>query len=155
MISNFKITLAGAGDVQAIAELSRVAIEYGLKWAWTPERVLKSIRSPIKNVVIAREGARLTGFGIMKYRDDDAHLELLAVPEDMRRQGIASALVSWLEESAITAGIQVVRAEVRLENPAAREFYRQRGYAEVERLPGYYQGVEDAVRLQRRLGHIV
>lgn len=152
MISHCRITLAAPGDAHAIAELSRDVIEYGLHWRWTPERVQKSIGSPVKNVVVARDDGRFAGFGIMQYRDDDAHLELLAVAREVRRQGVASALLRWLEACAVTAGIQAVRAEVRAENPAAREFYRRRGYAEIARLSGYYQGVEDAIRLEKRLG---
>jgi ribosomal protein S18 acetylase RimI-like enzyme len=44
---------------------------------------------------------------------------------------------------------------VRAENPVARTFYRQRGYVEIERLAGYYQGMEDAVRLEKRFGQII
>ena len=150
MISNCRITLAKPRDAFTIAQLSRQVIEYGLAWRWTPERVLKSMQSPIRNVIVAHDEDRFVGFGIMKYRDDDAHLELLAVSEDMRRQGVASALLRWLEECAVTAGIQALRAEVRSENPAARNFYRHHHYAEIERLTGYYQGAEDAVRLEKR-----
>jgi ribosomal protein S18 acetylase RimI-like enzyme len=33
----------------------------------------------------------------------------------------------------------------------ARAFYRSQGYTELERISGYYQGTEDAVRLEKQL----
>ena len=103
------------------------------------------------NVAVARDGPRLVGFGIMDYGDNRAHLTLLAVRETARRQGVGSALLVWLEMSALTAGIEIVRAEVRWKNTEARGFYRAGGYCEGERLAGYYQGLEDAVRLEKCL----
>ena len=88
----------------------------------------------------------------MDYGDRSAHLALLAVQEKARRRGAGTAILAWLEKCALTAGIEVIRAEVRWNNRGARLFYAARGYREGERLEGYYQGVEDAVRLERRLG---
>lgn len=151
MISHLRIDLAASADARAISSLSGTAIEHGLRQTWTPQRVLASIRNPATNVAVARDGAHLVGFGIMDYDDARAHLALLAVAESRRRQGVGSALLLWLEESALTAGIAIVRAEVRLENVAARRFYGALGYEEGERLAGYYQAIEDALRLEKKL----
>ncbi len=151
VISELRLALATRSDAGEISALSREAIEYGLEQAWTPRRVLHCIGGRDTNVTVAREGRRLVGFGIMDYDDKSAHLVLLAVREGSRRRGAGSALLEWLEKSAITAGIEVIRAEVRWKNRGARLFYGARGYSEGERLKGYYQGVEDAVRLEKRL----
>ncbi len=63
---------ATRGDAAAIATLSRDRIEQGLGWSWTAPRVLRSIADPASNVVVAGPAGQLTGFGIMKYRDDEA-----------------------------------------------------------------------------------
>lgn len=151
MISGLRVVLAERLDAREISRLSAVAVEYGLEPAWTPRRVLHCIGDPETNVAVARDGGRLAGFGIMEYHDAHAHLALLAVREGSRRNGTGSALLAWLEKCAVTAGIEVVRAEVRWANRGARLFYAARGYAEGERLQGYYQAVEDAVRLEKRL----
>ena len=78
----------------------------------------------------------LVGFGLMQYKDDEAHLVLLAVDADCRRTGVATALLSWLEACALVAGIGTVYLEARSRNHEARAFYRRLGYREIALVPG-------------------
>jgi ribosomal-protein-alanine N-acetyltransferase len=103
-------------------------------------------------VVVARAGPCIAGFGIMRYRDDDAHLDLLGVRPEQRRGGLGEALMEWLEAPALVAGIATVSLEVRASNRGARAFYERFGYRTIERLPRYYQGREAALRMRRELG---
>jgi ribosomal-protein-alanine N-acetyltransferase len=151
MIANYEISLARSSDAPSIAALSRDAIEHGLNWSWTPQRVLRSLRDAATNTIVARERDMLTGFAIMKYRDEDAHLLLMAVHPSRRRRGVASALLDWLEVTARVAGIASIRVEARETNSAAREFYSKHGYRQVELLRGYYESRDDAVVLKRTL----
>lgn len=151
MIRDLTLCLADRADAPAIARLSRDRIEQGLGWSWTAPRVLRSILDAQTNVLVAREAAQMLGFGIMKYRDDDAHLLLLAVRSPSCRRGVGAALVAWLERSASVAGIGQVVLEARSSNDAARAFYRRLGYREMQTLPGYYQGHEAGVRLAKDL----
>lgn len=151
MISNCEIRLAMYADAPAIAQMSRDFIEEGLGWSWRHKRVVQSIDDPTTNVVVATDVGRVIGFGIMQYDEEQAHLLLLAVEVACRRRGIGSALLKWLENAALTAGIGIVYLEARKSNHAARTFYRQRGYSEIGVARGYYQGREDAVRIARDL----
>jgi [ribosomal protein S18]-alanine N-acetyltransferase len=147
------IALARPADARAIALLSRTAVEGGLSWRWTPGRVLRNLADSQTNVIVAREApaARITGFAIMTYGEQEAHLLLLAVQPAHRRQGVGRALLAWLEATARTAGTGVIRLETRADNAVARAFYRVHGYVEIDHLRGYYDGVEDAVRLAKDL----
>ena len=145
------LRLATRADAPGIAALSRDRIEQGLGWSWTAPRVLRSIADRNTNVVIAADTERMCGFGIMKYHDDEAHLLLLAVRADAERRGIGAALVAWLEQAALIAGVGQVYLEARLANGAARAFYAKLGYREIQTLPGYYQGREACVRLAKDL----
>lgn len=151
MITSYEVGPARAAEAGRIALLSRAAIEHGLAWSWTPQRVLKSVRDPATNAIVARERGNLLGFAIMKYGDTDAHLLLLAVDATRRRRGIASALFEWLDVTARVAGIESIRAEVRAANHPARAFYRRHGFEQVRVLRGYYQGIDDAVVLAKRI----
>jgi ribosomal-protein-alanine N-acetyltransferase len=151
MISAPEVGLARPADARRIAEMSRDFIEYGLGWKWTPARILRCLCDASTNVAVAREGAGLTGFAIMQYKEVEAHLLLFAVGAAQRRQGVGSALLSWLEATALTAGIGMISLEARTRNVEARAFYRQHGYREVARVRGMYRGVEDGVRIAKDL----
>ena len=151
--SQLSLRLAALADAHTIASLSRDLIEYGLRWRWTPRRIAASIRAPDVNVLVACVHGNIVGFAIMRYGEDDAHLDLLAVAPPYRRLGIARQLVAWLEECAMVAGIFTIALEVRAENHGAQKFYKRLGYRELARLPGYYQGIEGALRMIRDLSH--
>ena len=146
------IRFATRADAAVIAEMSRDLIELGLGWSWTRERVLRSLRHPDTNAVVAVREAERAGFGIMKYSETEAHLLLLAVRPASARRGVGSALVGWLERSARVAGIGRISLEARFGNTAARTFYARLGYAQAQLLPGYYGGREASVRMAKDLG---
>jgi ribosomal protein S18 acetylase RimI-like enzyme len=98
-------------------------------------------------------GPLLAGFAIMHFGDDIAHLNLLAVDSRWQRRGLGRRLLGWLEQSAITAGTFSVCLEVRARNPVALLFYRELGFEEAGRVPRYYSGREDALRLTKDLRH--
>ena len=129
--------------------MSQALIESGLRPAWGAARIRWHVRDADSVVLTARHAQLLAGFAIMRYGDDAAHLNLLAVDPAHRRRGVARALVQWLEETALTAGAFIVGLELRAGNQAARDFYRALGYRELGQIPGYYQGVESAIRMVR------
>ena len=152
MITAYEITLAEVADAAAIAVLSRDAIETGLSWRWTARRVLRSILDESTNVAVLRREGQLQGFAIMRYGDEEAHISLFAVRASQRRTGLGSALLAWLEATAQVAGIRTIKLEARAGNAAAKSFYRRHGFTETGLSPGYYEDVEDAVRMVKRWG---
>jgi len=131
--------------------MSEELIETGLRPAWTASRITWHIRSPDSVVLAARCRGAVAGFGIMRYGEESAHLNLLAVDPAHRRKGVARRLMIWLEETALTAGTFVIGLELRATNTAAFAFYAALGYRELGRVSGYYQGVEHAIRMSRDL----
>jgi ribosomal-protein-alanine N-acetyltransferase len=151
--SELSLRLARRDEANIIATLSRDLIEYGLPWRWTPTRVEASIRAANANVLVASVRDAIAGFAIMRYGEDDAHLDLLAVVPRHRRLGIGGQLLRWLEKCAVVAGTFNVLLEVRAGNEAAQLFYRCMGYRAIADVPGYYQGLESALRMGRDLSH--
>lgn len=151
MIEAHEIRLARPADAARIAAMSRDFIEHGLGWAWDAARVARRIRHRATNVVVAESAADIVGFGLMEYRDLDAHLLLFGVEPVYRNRGIATSLLAWLESTAETAGIELIFLEARVTNTAARAFYKARGYRELTIVRRYYSGREDAVRIGKDL----
>lgn len=149
--SDLTLQLARAGDAASIADMSRQLIEYGLRWRWTEQRVAASMSASNTNVVVARIDGPVIGFGIMKYGERLAHLNLFAVAPEYHRNGVGRQLLQWLEKCAMVSGIAAISLEVRAANSGAQRFYESMGYRTLVQLPGYYQGIEAALRMGRRL----
>lgn len=150
-MNEIRLELARLGDAPAIADMSRVLVEAGLPWSWTPRRVAALMRQRDCLAVAAWAQRRLAGFVLAQFSDEHAHIALLCVAEEYRRKGIARRLVQWIEESAVVAGVFQVRLETRRINRGAQRFYASLGYTSIGALCGYYSGVEDAIRLARDL----
>jgi ribosomal-protein-alanine N-acetyltransferase len=144
--------LARSGDAREIAEMSRDLVEQGLSWSWTPARVQHFISGSDSSVIVARRERHIAGFAIMHFGDDVAHLNLLAVAPQHRRQGLGSQLMHWLTATAIEAGVFRINLELRTQNDTARSFYERLGFDQLGVVQGYYQGREAALRMSRKLG---
>lgn len=131
--------------------MSRLHIEYGLVWRWTPAKIRRQIRDADTMVLVASREGLVAGFAVMRFGDDQAHLFLLAVQPEFRRTGIGRSMMAWLEKSCRTAGIQQIRLEVRASNRAALMFYWKLGYRYLARIAGYYDRREAAVVMARSL----
>ena len=161
-----EIGLAKKHDAPLLARMSRDYIERGLPWRWQPSRLTSLIQDPETVVICARNqllrvrdpieassygNGDILGFGVMSYGLDTAHLMLLAVLPRARRRNIGSKLLTWLENTALTAGVTRIELEVRARNTGARAFYRDHGYHERDFIEGYYEGQESAFRMVRNL----
>lgn len=131
--------------------MSRLHIEYGLNWRWTPARVKRQIKDKNTMVLIASKEGAIAGFAIMGFGDDQAHLFLLAVQPEFRRSGIGRSMMQWLEKSCRTAGIQAIRLEVRASNRGAVRFYRNLDFRILARVAAYYDRRESAAIMGKSL----
>lgn len=150
-LMDIELRLAKISEARMIAEMSRDLIETGLGWAWTPDRIVRQVRCADTLVLVALEGVQLIGFACMRFREEDAHLNLLCVRRSHQRSGIGRRLMIWLEKTARVAGIVSIHLEVRAINHAARRFYHALGYREVGELRRYYRGRESAIRMVHHL----
>ncbi len=142
---------AHISEAGTIASMSRLLVEHGLNWRWTLARVRRSIKDNETMVLVASSNGVLSGFAIMKFRDEESHLFLLAVEPKMQRTGIGAALLAWLEKSCRTAGMLRIRIEVRASNEKARKFYERSGFRVVGQETGYYDKRETEVVMVKSL----
>lgn len=152
-MSALKLRLATATDIRPIADMSRCLIELGLRgWSWNPARVAAALRHRECAVVVADVRHEFAGFAIGEFGDTRLHLSLLAVAPARQRKGIGRALLAWLEQSALTAGITEIHLELRSNNVAARYFYQSHGFVLTRSVPRYYSGEETALRMHKHIG---
>jgi ribosomal-protein-alanine N-acetyltransferase len=146
---DYRLVPARLADAPRLAAMSHDFVEVGLKPAWSASRITWHIRHPESVVLTAIGSGVVSGFAIMRYADDVAHLNLLAIDPAHRRRGVARRLMTWLEDTAFTAGTFIIGLELRATNDTAYAFYSALGYRELGRVPGYYQGIEPAIRMAR------
>ncbi len=87
-------------------------------------RVAASIRAPDVNVLVACVDENIAGFAIMRYGDDDAHLDLLAVAPEYRRTASDANFSSGSKNAPSLRAYFSVALEVRAENEGAQLFYK-------------------------------
>ncbi|HEY8509183.1 MAG TPA: GNAT family N-acetyltransferase [Steroidobacteraceae bacterium] len=148
---DYTFQLARTSEAPHLAAMSRELIEAGLKPSWPASRIRAHIQHADSVVLTAKMGREIAGFALMQFGDDTAHLNLLAVAPAHQRRGVARRLLRWLEETAMTAGCFLISLELRATNVAAYAFYAAMGYQETTRINGYYQGIEQAIRMSRDL----
>ncbi len=148
---DIQFRLAKISEARLIASMSRDLIEVGLGWSWTADKIARQIRCRDTLVLVSLECGQLVGFASMQFRDEDAHLSLLCVKRSHQRSGIGRGLITWLEETAMVAGVVSIHLEVRAINHGARNFYHALGYEDVAQLRRYYRGRESAIRMVHNL----
>jgi ribosomal protein S18 acetylase RimI-like enzyme len=57
-----------------------------------------------------------------------------------------------MSETCLEAGVLRIDLELRANNEGARAFYERLGFEALNVVQGYYQGVEPALRMTKRLG---
>ncbi len=149
------VEFAKVSDVTEIGDLSRKYIEHDLGWKYTPEKLKRIIKNRTINVVVARKGNKLVGFGIMTYHEEHANLDLLAVKMKYRHRGKGKQIVKWLEEVALTAGIFIIFVQVRKINNGAINFYKKLGYEIIDEKSGYYRGQETGVIMSKNIRQMI
>jgi len=79
------------------------------------------------------------------------HVKDLAVREDARRAGVATALLGRAISLLDSVGAASAKLEVRAGNEGARRLYRQFGFDHRKTIPNYYSNGEDALVMVRSL----
>lgn len=89
----------------------------------------------------------LIGMGAFWKILDEAHVTLLAVHPEFRKNGVGSYLLQSLLTTAKTEGLSHATLEVRASNKIALNLYRCHGFREAGRRKKYYSNDEDALIL--------
>ncbi|HXF93667.1 MAG TPA: N-acetyltransferase [Nitrospiraceae bacterium] len=84
-------------------------------------------------------------------RRGTARIDSLAVAPGMRNQGVGGLLLRRFIEEAQRRGSKRVTIEVARANTDAIRFFTNRGFSPVRRLPAYYGGRYDGLRMRRQL----
>jgi ribosomal-protein-alanine N-acetyltransferase len=126
-------------DLAALARLHALSFAQ----AWTEDALRKLLKTP-GSAAFATQG----GFVLVRTAGDEAEIITLAVAPDVRRRGIASALLRSAAAHALKAGARTMFLEVSESNEAANALYARAGFREAGRRKSYYGPSDDALVLR-------
>jgi ribosomal-protein-alanine N-acetyltransferase len=130
---------------RAMAEIHRAAFPPGQ--AWSAEVIGLHLGIPNAIGLVDPRG----GMILARVAADEAEVVTLAVQPDLRRQGLASALLRAAMHAARDRGATVMFLEVAIDNHAARSLYSRAGFNEVGHRRRYYPDGGDALVMRADL----
>jgi ribosomal-protein-alanine N-acetyltransferase len=118
---------------------------------WSLAMFVLELSKPSGICLAAVDGDRLQGYLICARYDEAFHLMNIAVDPDLRRRGVASALIdAMIERAGVDANYTL---EVRVSNAGAITLYERYGFRSVGTRRRYYQDTgEDAIIMWRAVG---
>ncbi|MBA2505053.1 MAG: ribosomal protein S18-alanine N-acetyltransferase [Thermoleophilaceae bacterium] len=116
---------------------------------WSLAMFVLELSKPSGICLAAVQAERITGYMVCSRYDTVWHLMNIAVDPDRRREGVATALIEKLFETADRDGEQYT-LEVRTSNTPAIEMYERFGFRSAGVRRGYYHdNKEDALIMWR------
>jgi len=90
------------------------------------------------------------GFIVYRIAVDEAEIITIGVNPEMRRNGIAAAMIGITEKNVKNQGVKKIFLEVASNNVPAQKLYENTGYKTVGIRPKYYDGI-DAILMAKDL----
>jgi len=129
-------------DVPDVLKIERISFTT----PWSEMAFLKEIYNDYSITKVAVLDGEIAGYICATHLLDEGHILNLAVHPDLRRRGIATALVEKVINELKIKGSKSLFLEVRVSNYAATQFYERFGFRTVGYRKDYYAlPKEDAV----------
>lgn len=133
-------------DVGEVVELEKKCFSD----PWYADMVLSSFNQPRFIGFVAEENGKVTAYLGATAILSDSDVLLVAVDENYRKKGVATALFELLFAALKEKGAEKVFLEVRSKNVPARACYKSLGFSEISVRDNYY-GDDDAIIMEKDL----
>ncbi|MBS2038532.1 ribosomal protein S18-alanine N-acetyltransferase [bacterium] len=132
----------GVADIPEVRELERSTFSTG----WQEEAFNTELtQNPTAHYLVMRaEHGQLVGYCGFWLVQDEAHVTSIAIHAGHRGRQLGKRLMLAMVRRAAEHGALWMTLEVRADNAAAQQMYKQFGFARVGIRPKYYEGSVDA-----------
>jgi ribosomal-protein-alanine N-acetyltransferase len=121
-----------------------LSTEYGIyPHPWTRGNFMDSLDSGYETWVLRNATGALTGYFLMMFAVDEAHLLNITVHSDMQGQGLGRKLLNKVVGLAREKGMHSILLEARPSNGRALAIYSHYGFSEIGLRKNYYPGADD------------
>lgn len=119
---------------------------------WSRESIETSLSSEQVICLSALFDGQPVGYGMIAVAADECEILNLAVKAELRRRGIASALMNEMLSEASRRGALFAYLEVRASNTGASALYGRHGFSPIGKRKNYYRyPTEDAIVMAKDL----
>lgn len=148
-------------DLPALHALDQVCFPAGIAYSFAELRSF--LNHPSSFAAVAADGDQIAGFAIVRpvrrklHRSGSVlptpvlHVLTIDVAPQARRQGIGGLLMRWIFRKGAELRARAVVLEVAADNHTAQRFYEHQGFNVTGAIPGYYNGIMDALELEHVL----
>lgn len=91
------------------------------------------------------------GFAVWRAVADEAEIITIGVNPEYRKNGIATAMLTLIENELKKSGVKKIFLEVSVNNTPALNLYKNNGYNEFSVRKKYYDDGSDAILMQKIL----
>ena len=144
------IRIASEDDLDALLSLEKICF----KEETFHKKQLKYLLLKAKSIILVAEiKDKIIGSTIILLRKTilNARVYSLNVHPEYRRLGIASSLMDFGMDILRKRGYVYITLEVGINNHAAQDLYRSKGFVVDKTLYNYYKNGDDALHLARKL----
>ena len=137
-------------DVAAVLKIERAS--YSFPWS---EMNFRDCIMFGYTLHVVEYGGRIIAYSVCQNVAPEAHILNLCVYPSMRRRSFASSLLVFIQQHALSRGVERMYLEVRPSNQEAVALYLKHGFVRIGVRPAYYPGVngrEDASVMSKWLG---
>ena len=140
-------------DLPRLYALDRSCFPPGI--AYSRAELRSFLEHPSSFTVLACRGQSILGFAIARPARRHApqtghalHILTIDVSPNARREGIGRKLMHWILAKAGELGSETIALEVAVDNLSAQLFYARFRFEVKGTIPGYYNGVLDALVME-------
>ena len=120
--------------------------------AWSEKAVLETLRQPTALCLVAEKAGRRVGYLLAYQAADEIEIARVAVVEEVKRQGVGTALMKKLQEEGTQRKARKILLDIREKNHMAQAFYEKIGFKEDGiRKRFYTEPEEDAVLMSMQI----
>jgi ribosomal protein S18 acetylase RimI-like enzyme len=149
---SYRLRAFAATDFDALYALDRECYPRGI--AYSKRELRWYLSQPGAICFVAQSEGRVSGFILADADPPRGHIITIDVAEADRRRGLGTQLLNATERVLADCGVQTVEIETAADNQAGLQFWYVHKYQPVGRLPGYYLGRIDAIRMEKALSQL-
>jgi ribosomal-protein-alanine N-acetyltransferase len=146
----YKLVPMNAELAEQVAQIERNCFSH----PWTEDMLREQLHDHLASWICAYgENGTVLGYAGIHVVAGEGYIDNVAVRQEYRKQGVASALLDVFLRFAQAQKLDFITLEVRASNDPAKRLYMKHGFAQVGRRKDYYDDPrEDAILMTRTFG---